>query len=313
MTTSGTNTFSQNRNEIINRALSILGVKTRGRSLTSEEVNDASDALNLFVKGLKANGDYLWKYAEGTLFLTVGQAKYTLDGTTAHATESFSETTTSAAAISGATTIVVTSATGFVVGYNIGIVQDDNTIKWTTISTIASTTITLAAALTGAVASGNTVFVYQTKINRPEVISSCRRRDASSNDVMLSDLARSDYFNLSNKTTQGKPTQFYYDKQLTFGDLYLYNTPDLVTDTIKFTFQKMFFDFTLGTETADFPIEWIETLAFGLADRLTYDYGTEVTKAERIKRTADEMLLNLRGYDREDSVYFVPTIGLYSR
>lgn len=53
MSVSGTNTFSQIRNDIINRAFSILGVKTRGRALTSEEVNEASDALNLFVKGLK--------------------------------------------------------------------------------------------------------------------------------------------------------------------------------------------------------------------------------------------------------------------
>lgn len=313
MSVSSSNNFTQNRNQIIDRTLSILGVKSRGRSLSSEEVNDASDALNLMIKGIKANGDFLWKNAEGTLFLTVGTAKYTLDGSSAHATESFTETTTSAAAISGATSITVTSASGFTVGYNIGIVQDDNTIKWTTIASIASTTIGLNAALTAAAASGNTVFVYQTKINRPESISSCRRRDADDNDVPLNDLSRSDYFNLSNKTTQGKPTQFYYDKQLSAGDLYLYNTPDLVTDTIKFTFQKMFFDFDASTDDPDFPIEWVEALAFALADRLSYDYGIEATKAERIKRTADEMLANLQGYDREESIYFAPSITLYSR
>lgn len=42
MSVSGTNTFSQIRNDIINRAFSILGVKTRERALTSEEVNEAS-------------------------------------------------------------------------------------------------------------------------------------------------------------------------------------------------------------------------------------------------------------------------------
>ncbi len=46
MAVSGTNTFTQTRNQIINRAFSILGVKNRGRAATSGEMNDASDALN---------------------------------------------------------------------------------------------------------------------------------------------------------------------------------------------------------------------------------------------------------------------------
>jgi hypothetical protein len=311
MAVSGTNTFSQTRNDIISRALSILGVKTRGRALTSEEVNEASDALNLFVKGLKSEGIYLWKYAEGTLFLTVGQESYTIDGSTANATESFAETTTSAAASSGATAIVVTSATGFTAGYYVGVMQDDGDIFWTTVASVAGTTINLTNALTDDVSSAATVYVYQTKITRPEAITSARKRDSSDYDTPLNELARSDYFNLSQKKVTGMPTQFYYDKQLSYGTFYLYQAPDDATNTIKFTFQKMFFDFTTGNDNPDFPIEWAETLAFGLASRLTYDYGIDKTKAELIKRTADEMLRNLKGYDREDSIYFVPTYNLY--
>lgn len=311
MSVSGTNTFSQTRNDIINRALSILGVKTRGRALTSEEVNEASDALNLFVKGLKSEGVYLWKYAEGTLFLTVGQESYVLDGLTANATESFTQTTTSAAASSGATSIVATSASGFTIGYNIGIMQDDGDLHWTTISNIVGTTISLTAALTDDVSSGATIYVYQTKITRPEDITSARRRDSSNYDTPLNPLARSDYFNLAQKTVTGQPTQFYYEKQLSSGTIYLYQAPDDASNTIKFTFQKMFFDFNSGTDNPDFPIEWAETLAFGLASRLCYDYGIDKTKSELIKRTADEMLRNLKGYDREDSVYFVPTYNMY--
>jgi hypothetical protein len=311
MAVSGTNTFSQTRNDIISRALSILGVKTRGRALTAEEVNEASDALNLFVKGLKSEGVYLWKYAEGTLFLTVGQEAYRIDGSTANATESFTQTTTSAAASSAATAIVVTSATGFTVGYFVGVMQNDGDIFWTTVASVAGTTINLDNALTDDVSSGATVYVYQTKITCPEAVTSARRRDASGYDTPLNETARSDYFNLSQKTVTGQPTQFYYAKFINYGIFYLYQAPDDATNTIKFTFQKMFFDFTNGTDNPDFPIEWAETLAFGLASRLTYDYGIDKTKAELIKRTADEMLRNLKGYDREDSVYFVPTYNLY--
>jgi hypothetical protein len=53
MTVSTSNDFTQTRNDIINRALSILGIKNRGRALTAEEITDASTALNLFVKPLQ--------------------------------------------------------------------------------------------------------------------------------------------------------------------------------------------------------------------------------------------------------------------
>ncbi len=311
MAVSGTNTFTQTRNNIINRAYKIIGIKTRGRDLTAEEINEASEALNLYVKGLKSEGVYLWKYAEGTLFLKVGQESYILDGTTANATESFAQTTTNATATSGANLIEVINASGFTIGYNIGIMQNDGNLHWTTISNIVGTTITLTAPLTDNVSNEATVYVYQTKITRPEAITSARRRDSSNYDTPLNELARSDYFNLAQKTVIGQPTQFYYDKQLSSGTIYLYQAPDDASNTIKFTFQKMFFDLNTGNDNPDFPIEWAETLAFGLASRLSYDFSIDKTKSEQIKRTYDEMLRNLKGYDREDSIYFVPTYNLY--
>lgn len=311
MSVSGTNTFSQTRNDIINRAYKIIGIKTRGRDLTAEEINEASEALNLYVKGLKSEGVYLWKYAEGTLFIKVGQESYILDGATANATESFVQTTTSASATSGATAIVVTSATGFTAGYYVGVMQNDGDIFWTTVASVAGTTITLTSPLTNNVSNGATIYVYQTKITRPEAITSCRRRDSSNYDTPLNELARNDYFNLAQKTIIGQPTQFYYDKQLSSGTIYLYQAPNDASNTIKFTFQKMFFDFNTGNDNPDFPIEWAETLAFGLASRLCYDFSIDKTKTEQIKRTYDEMLRNLKGYDREDSIYFVPTYNLY--
>ena len=311
MSVSGTNTFTQTRNDIINRAYKIIGIKTRGRDLTAEEINEASEALNLYVKGLKSEGVYLWKYAEGTLFLKVGQESYILNGTTANATESFVQTTTNALATSGASLIEVSNASGFTIGYNIGIMQNDGDLFWTTISNIVGTTITLANSLTNNVSSLATVYVYQTKITRPEAITSARRRDSSNYDTPLNEIARSDYFNLAQKTVIGQPTQFYYDKQLSSGTIYLYQAPNDASNTIKFTFQKMFFDLNAGNDNPDFPIEWAETLAFGLASRLSYDFSIDKTKSEQIKRTYDEMLRNLKGYDREDSIYFVPTYNLY--
>lgn len=308
MAVSGTNTFSQTRNQIINRAASILGVKTRGRNLTAEEVNDASVILNMMTKSWKSKGQYLWKTAEGTLFPVVGQASYRLDGSTANATESFNQTTTTANASSGASSIDVTASTGFVIGYNIGIAQSDNTIHWTTIASISTLTIGLDDNLTADVASGSKVYVYQTKINRPEKINQCRLRyDDDLTDIPIAQLSRDTYFNYANKFSKGKANSYFYDKQLAYGDIYIYPTPDDATDTIKFTFEKQFFDFSSVIDDPDFPVEWLLPICTNLAYWMHYDYGISSDKSERIKRDAEQLLIDSEGYDREGtSIYFQP-------
>lgn len=312
MAVSGTNTFSQTRNEIINRAASILGVKTRGRNLTNEEVTDFSDILNIMVKTWKAKGQYLWKTAEGTLFLVDSQASYVLDGSTANATENFNQTTTTADATSGASSIDVAASTGMVVGYNIGIAQDNNTIHWTTIASISTLTIGLDDNLTSNVTSGAKVYVYQTKITRPERIKQARLRyDDDVTDVPMNRISRDTYYNYSNKSAKGKPNSFFYDKQLADGTIYIYPTPDDATDTIKFTFEKQFFDFSSAVDNPDFPPEWLLPLAMNLAYWAHYDYGISPDKADRIKIDAQELLMESQGYDREDTSIYIQPESIY--
>tara|TARA_R110002110_G_scaffold82712_2_gene215074 strand:- start:3921 stop:4871 length:951 start_codon:yes stop_codon:yes gene_type:complete len=305
-----TNTFTQNRNQIIDRAMAAIGIKTDHRALTAAEVSEASDELNIMMKSWKTK-NYLWKTTEGTLFLATGQAKYRLDGSTANATEDFTETTTTADAAISATTFDVTSATGFVVGYNIGIVQDDSTILWTTISNISSLTITVDDALTAASSSGAKVYVYQTKINRPEEINSLRARTSDGNDNQTTALARDTYFNIPVKTTQSTPNQWYYDKQLSYGDIYLWPVPNSVAETVKFTYQKMFFDIDAAATDADFPAEWLDAIILNLALRLARIKGKDKEFREQLRRDAEDALDDVQGYDREDaSIYFQPATSI---
>jgi len=310
MTVGTTNTFTQNRNQIIDRSYSVIGLKTAQRALTATEVSEASDELNIMLKSWKSK-DYLWKTTEGTLFLVPAQAKYRLNGTTANATEDYTETTTSAAAAIAATSIVVTSATGFTIGYYIGIVQDDTTILWTVITNVVGTTITFTAPLTVAAASGNAVYTYQTKINRPELINSVRARTSTGSDIPTVALSRDTYFNIPVKTNAARPNQWYYDKQLSYGDLYLWPTPNSSSDVIKFTFQKMFFDIDSAATNADFPVEWLDAIILNLALRLARIKGKDINFKEQLKRDADEALATIQGYDREPaSFYFQPATSI---
>lgn len=308
MTVSGTNTFTQAKNQIIELAYSRAGVLSDENSLTAYQIDRGSVLLNIMIKAWIQDGIRLWKQARGTLFLVRGQAAYNLNGSTANATEDYEETETTADAISGATTIPVSSATGFVVGYNIGIMQDDGNIHWTTITNIASLVITLNSALTYAVTSGSDVFVYQTKINRPENIINAQCAISDSIQVGMQLLARDTYDAIAIKDQRGIPTQLYYNKQLSYGEIKLFQTPSSETYKIHFTFQKQFFDMTNPTTDFDFPPEWLLPLYLNLAVMLL---GFNAVKDPQfimmLKEEASTSLSMAKQFDDEmGSIYFYP-------
>lgn len=308
MTTSGNNDFNLVTNEIVEEAFREIGVLTQNRTLTNGEMIDGRRSLNIFVKSLIAKGSFLWKTEQATLFLEADQSRYVIDGSTANCTESYTETTTSAAAVSGATSIVVTSASGFVVGYFIGVYQDDNTIHWTTIANIVGTTITLTAALTDDVAADNDIFVYQSKLSRPENVQNAQANQSPNQDIPMIQLSRDTYYNIPVKDTSGRPNQFYYDKQLTYGAINLWPIPDSSANKIKFSFIKQIYDFDAPTNDPDFPVEWLRPIILQVAYNLARKYGRlELQEKEQLKRDADEALADANGYDREDtSIYFQP-------
>ena len=308
MTTSNSNDFNLVTNQIVEEAFREIGVKTPNRNLTNEEMNDGKRTLNLFTKSLIAQGSFLWKTQQATLFVSATQSKYIIDGVTANCTEEFTETTISSPASAAATNIVVTSAAGFVVGYFIGVYLDDSSIHWTTIGSIASTTITLVDALPSAVASGKDVYVYQTKIKRPERVLNAQSRVNTNQDIPLTLLSRNTYDNFTTKQSAGTPNQLLYNKQLTFGEIFLWPVPNNSSVKIRFTFIKQIFDFNSATDDADFPVEWLQPIILNLAYRLSRKYGMlELQEKEQLKRDADDSLADSNGYDREEtSIYFQP-------
>ena len=88
----------------------------------------------------------------------------------------------------------------------VGIVLDDDTFHWTTISTVdSSTQITIAVATTGAAASGNLVYAYTNDLARPLRIIDVRRRDESSDqDTPIILQSHEEYDRVPNKLIDGE-------------------------------------------------------------------------------------------------------------
>ncbi|MGI9501860.1 MAG: hypothetical protein ACR2RE_02225, partial [Geminicoccaceae bacterium] len=136
MATSGSIDFTRTRNELITRALKIAGVIEAGETATGDDLLDGAIALNMMLKAWQADGLQLWKTEQGVLFLIKGQEKYSLGATGDNATllRDMVKTELSVAAAATDTTISVDSITGIAASNIIGVVQDDDTIHWTTVN-----------------------------------------------------------------------------------------------------------------------------------------------------------------------------------
>jgi hypothetical protein len=309
MTTSGTATFSYNRDQIIKMAYRKLGVINASETPGAQMIQDASDALNLWVKALNATGLHIWTETEATVFLQPGQNSYTLGtGSTDHATESYTATTLSAAAASSASSITVTSATGFATTYKVGVVLDSGSIFWTTQNgAVSGSSIPLTASLTGAASSGNAVYVYQTDILRPlRVVSTRRYNFSSAIDTQMIPMSRIDYRNQPNKTATGVPTQTFYDPRggaNTQGVIYAWPTPADATNAIKMTWWRPVQDFTASANTPDLPQEWGLALIWNLAKEMGPEFDVTPNRWAMIKEMAAGHLDNVAGWDREPESY----------
>jgi hypothetical protein len=305
MAVSETNTFTLTKNEVIEMAFARIGVISEGATLTSYQIDRGSQLLNVMIKSWLAKGFRLWKQERATLFLD-GTNEYVLG--TANATEDYANPTLSADASSGATSISVSSIAGLVIGYNIGVVQNDNTILWTTITNIVSTTITLNDALTSDASSGNNVFVYETKLGKVENIITAQLKMNSTTEIPLQLNSRDTYDALPVKTLTGIPNKLYYNKLLNTGIIKLFPQPSSVNYFVNFTYQKQFYDMTNPTDSFDFPVEWLRALYLNLATTLYGFYPiSDATQIQLLAAEAQGALMEVVSFDDENtSIYLEP-------
>ena len=141
---------------------------------------------------------------------------------------------------------------------------------------------------------------------RPLQIDFARLSYANGIDVPLVQLSRQEYNMLSLKTSQGTPNSYYYDKQLTNGDLSLYLSPDItqLANTVKVTAKRPLMDMSSSTTDFDFPVEALNALKNGLASELINEYDIPERKADRIMMKAERLKQALFDSSQEDASIF---------
>jgi len=302
MAVSGSSDFTRTRDQLIIRALRLLGVLKAGRTPGAQEITDAAEALNAMVKRWQRKGLRVWTVSEATLFPQVGQVKYALAKTGVdHATESYVQTALSADEASGQTVLSVDSITGIGNDYYLGVVIDDGTLHWTTVNGApGGGLVTVDDALPDSAAEGALVFAYASKIERPIKIVDARRYNLVSQfDTPIRMEARLDYRALPNKSQQGQITSVFYDPQLSTGYLHLWQPVSAITDLINFTWHRPIMDFDAAGDNPDLPAEWFDAIAYNLAVSIGPEYGVSTERMAMIAPQAAAYLDDASGDDRE--------------
>lgn len=137
-------------------------------------------------------------------------------------------------------------------------------------------------------------------------------------DTPIEILPEKDYQRLSNKFVDGRPTSCWYDPRYelganfgasTLGIIYIYQpaAAQFAGQQLVISYQRPWNDFNAITDLIDFPQEWLEAVKYNLAVRLAPVYGQPMLEYDRMKKLADDILLEAQGGDKEDtSIYIQP-------
>ena len=141
-----------------------------------------------------------------------------------------------------------------------------------------------------------------------DILSLVVRRDGT--DYSLERISRDAYLNIPSKTTTGRPTQFFLDRQIT-PNLKIWPLPDNSTDSIYYDALTRLYDADTYTDTIGVPFRFYPALAAGLSyyiaikkapDRIQllkgiYDEEMDRAMEEDRDRASFHVAPSLRGYN----------------
>ena len=133
-----------------------------------------------------------------------------------------------------------------------------------------------------------------------DILSVVVRRDGT--DFQLERLSRDEYLAIPTKTTEGRPNQFFLDRQLT-PKLKLWPVPENSTDVIHFDALTRIQDADDFTNTLDMPFRFYPCLAAGLAYYLALKRAPN--RVQLLKAVYEEEFERAATEDRDRSSFNV--------
>jgi hypothetical protein len=298
MATSGSSDFNLNAAEIIEEAFERCGLELR----TGYDAQTARRSLNLLFADWANRGVHLWKverveqtlaqlstssavatYPAGTITATVGASTSLSVGETI--TGGTSGVTASVITKPTSTTITISVPSGsFTAGENI-----------TGSSSAATTTISADPSLVD----------VQSTI---DILTAVIRRDGV--DQQISAIGRAEYLHIPNKTTQGRASQFFFDRQIT-PTISVWEVPENSTDQLVYDRFVRIQDLDASVDDPDIPFRFLPCLVSGLAYQIGLKRAPQLLPV--LKAVYDEDLGFALTEDREKVAYSITPSPAYLR
>jgi hypothetical protein len=149
--------------------------------------------------------------------------------------------------------------------------------------TVPSGSFTAAETITGSSSSATTTVTADPSLTdvqaTVDVLEAVVQRD--SQDISITRISRQEYLSIPTKTTQGRPTQFYVNRQIT-PTVTFWPSPENSTDSVIYYRMKRIQDADTAVNTADIPFRFLPCLVAGLAYQLSLKRSPQRTQILKV-------------------------------
>lgn len=299
--------------------------------ISSEQISFALDTLYLILSMLANRGLQLWcierflmplYQAQGLMTLPNGVVDIlntnlrTVEVLNTTSTNIVTSTTyqTSFSAATQVTTVGI-EWSGASTAYALETSSDGAT--WTTVAT-ESNPNTSANDVTWVDIQGSLATLYfrvravTGTLNQAQVLLS-----NTPNEIPMARLNRDDYVNLPNKAFEGRPLQFWCDRQLNNPVMYLWPVPSaqFVTAQVVVWVKRYIMDVGTMTQEIEVPQRWYDAIVYLLAARIAEESPTvDQQMISILDQKAQRSLLEAENEERDNSpIYMTPNIAVYTK
>ena len=148
---------------------------------------------------------------------------------------------------------------------------------------------------------------YSLETDVIDILSAAVRR--STTDFSMTRISRDNYLAIPTKTTTGRPTQFFLDRQIT-PNLKIWPAPENSTDTIVYDALTRIQDADGVTNTMEIPFRFYPCLTAGLAYYIAMKRAPD--RIQLLKSVYEEEFERAMGEDRDRSSFTVtPQLSYY--
>ena len=318
-----------NTRKVIDHAYRRCRIPPEG--ISSEQIDFALDTLYLVLSMLANRGLQLWCIERYLMPLYEAQGLITMPNgivdilnTNLRTIEVVNENTTDTTTSTTYTTIFPAQTQVTVIGIewsgastSYALETSNNGTTWTTLSTQDNPNAT-AGTVTWVDVQGSLATTYfrvratTGVLNQTQVILA-----NTPNEIPMARLNRDDYVNLPNKTFEGRPLQFWCDRQLNNPVLYLWPVPSaqIVTAQVVVWVKRYIMDVGTMTQEIEVPQRWYDSIVYVLAARLAEETPTvDPQMIAILDQKAQRALLESENEERDNSpIYLTPNIAVYTR